>query len=91
MWGSIAVRIIQQSLSTYSAQLWFIFTFAYFELYKTEAFGGVAFEVLLHQLQSADLPVAIQVYGIDRMMYGSAPVWFLMFLVPVFALFRDYT
>eukprot|EP00050_Salpingoeca_kvevrii_P002287 m.190317 g.190317 ORF g.190317 m.190317 type:complete len:1160 (+) comp10581_c0_seq1:297-3776(+) len=59
IWGSLLV--------------WFIFSFVYFELWKTQAFAGVAHEV----------------YGIDRMMYSSGAYWFLAMCIPIFVLFKD--
>eukprot|EP00043_Microstomoeca_roanoka_P004522 m.50266 g.50266 ORF g.50266 m.50266 type:complete len:1089 (-) comp12533_c0_seq3:442-3708(-) len=34
--------------------------------------------------------VAAEVYGVDRYMYRSAPIWFSFIIIPAMALFRDY-
>lgn len=60
VWGSLLV--------------WIIFTFFYFNIWKTQSLGGVAFEV----------------YGVDRQMYSSGVFWFISIMMPVFALFTDY-
>ncbi len=32
-----------------------------------------------------------QVYGVDKMMYSSGAVWFLFVVIPVLALFAEFT
>eukprot|EP00730_Choanoeca_flexa_P004838 TRINITY_DN11817_c0_g1_i2.p1 TRINITY_DN11817_c0_g1~~TRINITY_DN11817_c0_g1_i2.p1 ORF type:complete len:1157 (+),score=344.14 TRINITY_DN11817_c0_g1_i2:140-3610(+) len=56
-----------------SALIWIIYTFAYFNLWPTQAFGGIGYEV----------------YGVDVQMYRSGVVWFSFILFPVMALFTD--
>lgn len=52
-----------------------LFTLVYFNIGISPALGGVASEV----------------YGVDRVLYGSGVAWGCFFLVPVFCLLRDYT